>query len=88
MRVVALRSERDLAIGALVFRTREAHSGFVDRAAAFDAYGSGTFGCCVSCCSARVAHTEFAPRAEFRTVASVCSVRFRATVSANHAGRL
>ena len=36
--VVALRFERALAIGALVFRTREAQSSFVSRAAAFAAW--------------------------------------------------
>ena len=41
--VVALRFERAFAIGALVFRTREAHSAFVCRAAAFAAWS--TFGC-------------------------------------------
>ncbi len=35
--VVALWFERALAIGALVLRTREAHSAFVSRAAAFAA---------------------------------------------------
>ena len=35
--VVALRFERVFAIGALVLRTREAHSAFVSRAAAFAA---------------------------------------------------
>ena len=43
--VVALRFERALAIGARVFRTREAHSVLVSRAAAFAAFGSSTFGC-------------------------------------------
>jgi hypothetical protein len=43
--VVALRFERAFAIGAYVFRTREAHSAFVCRAAAFVASGSRTFGC-------------------------------------------
>ena len=41
--VVALWLERALAIGALVFRTREAHSAFVCRAAAFAAWSA--FGC-------------------------------------------
>ena len=40
--VVALRLERALAIGALVFRTRD-QSAFVGRAAAFAAWS--TFGC-------------------------------------------
>ena len=43
--VVALRFEHAFAIGALVFRTREAHSAFVGRAAAFAAFGWSTFGC-------------------------------------------
>ena len=43
--VVALRFERAFAIGALVFRTREAHSAFVSRAAAFAASSLRTFGC-------------------------------------------
>ena len=46
--VVALRFESAFAISALVFRTREAHSAFVCRAAAFAESGSrtfGTFGC-------------------------------------------
>ena len=43
--VVSLRFERAFAIGAYVFRTREAHSAFVSRAAAFVASGSRTFGC-------------------------------------------
>ena len=43
--VVALRFERAFAIGALVFRTREAQSAFVGRAAAFAAFGVSTFGC-------------------------------------------
>ena len=43
--VVALRLERALAIGAYVFRTRDAQSAFVGRAAAFAAFGVSTFGC-------------------------------------------
>ena len=43
--VVALRFERVFAIGALVLRTREAHSALVCRAAAFAASGLFTFGC-------------------------------------------
>ncbi len=43
--VVALRFERALTISALVFRTREAHSAFVTRAAAFAASCLRTFGC-------------------------------------------
>ena len=41
--VVALRFERALAIGAYVFRTRDAQSAFVGRAAAIAAWS--TFGC-------------------------------------------
>ena len=37
--VVALRLERAFAIGALVFRTRDARSAFVGRAAAIAAFG-------------------------------------------------
>ena len=40
----ALRFERAFAVGARVFRTREARSGFVGRAAAFAASGLSTFG--------------------------------------------
>ena len=43
--VLALRFERAFAVAALVFRTREAHSAFVSRAAAFAASGLSTFGC-------------------------------------------
>ena len=43
--VVALRFERSFAIAALVFWTREAHSAFVSRAAAFAAFDSIAFGC-------------------------------------------
>ena len=43
--VVALWLERALAIGALVFWTRNAQSAFVGRAAAFAAFGVSTFGC-------------------------------------------
>ena len=42
---VALRFERAFAIGALVFRTREAQSAFVRRAAAFAASYLSKFGC-------------------------------------------
>ena len=43
--VVALRFERSFAIAALVFWTREAHSAFVCRAAAFGASALIAFGC-------------------------------------------
>ena len=43
--VVSLRFERAFAIGALVFRTREALSAFVSRAAAFAASALIAFGC-------------------------------------------
>ena len=43
--VVSLRFEHAFAIGALVFRTREALSAFVGRAAAFAASYLSTFGC-------------------------------------------
>ena len=43
--VVSLRLERAFALGALVFRTREALSAFVGRAAAFAASYLSTFGC-------------------------------------------
>jgi hypothetical protein len=46
--VVALRFERAFAVGALVFRTREARSAFVSRTAAFAAFGMSKFGCRVS----------------------------------------
>ena len=46
--VVALRFESAFAIGALVFWTREAHSAFVSRAAAFAAFDLIAFGCRVS----------------------------------------
>ena len=36
---MALRLERALAVGTLVFWTREAHSAFMSRAAAFAAFG-------------------------------------------------
>ena len=42
---VALRFERAFAIGALVFRTREALRAFVSRAAAFAASALIAFGC-------------------------------------------
>ena len=62
--VVALRFERAFAIGALVFRTREAHSGFVGRAAAFVASGLSTFGC--ECPAApHLLHTRNLHRARF-----------------------
>ena len=41
----SLRFERAFAIGALVFRTREALSACVSRAAAFAAFRLLTFGC-------------------------------------------
>jgi len=43
--VVALRFERAFAIGAPVFRTREALGAFVSRAAAFAASALIAFGC-------------------------------------------
>ena len=43
--VVALRFERSFAIAALVFWTREAHSAFVSRAAAFAAFDLSAFVC-------------------------------------------
>ena len=81
----ALRFERAFAVGALVFRTREARGGFVGRPASSGLVHS------VACCSAFVAHymPKFLCQSSlhsvqyFGTIAAACSMRLRTTMIEN-----
>ena len=93
--VVALRFERAFAIGALVFRTREAHSAFVTRAAAFAAsLHSRAFVCAVAGFTAFVAYRGLHSRALAcvydQVLCIACSIRIwrrRCGTIQNHSER-